>query len=153
MLSQALLLYRRHFGALVLTCALSLLPANLLAAGAVVFGVASLGGSGVAETRTHTGQVRAKQQDMRDAPPPAAEQELRMRQLGREAFEGGSAFDAPRLLRDLAPMAYATVIIAALMLAGLFLAHASTIGISATMSCGLRPVSITRSTWPAASMQ
>ena len=29
----------------------------------------------------------------------------------------------------------------------------SMIGISATMSCGFKPLSMTRSTWPAASMQ
>ena len=50
MLAQSLSLYRKHFGTLVFTCAVALLPANLLAAGAVVFGLASLSrGGGVAE--------------------------------------------------------------------------------------------------------
>jgi hypothetical protein len=124
-LSQALRLYRRHFGALVLTCALALLPANVLATGAVVFGIASLGGSGIPELRTHTGQVQEKQQDLREKPAPPAEQEMRLRQLGREAFEGGSAVNGLPLWRTLAPIAYATVILAALLLAGLFLAHAA----------------------------
>ena len=127
MLSQALLLYRRHFGALVLTCALALLPANVLATGAVVFGIATLGGSGVIEPRTHTGQVQEKQQDLREKPAPPAEQESRVRQLGREAFEGGSAVDGRPLLQTLAPIAYATVILAALLLTGLFLAHAAVV--------------------------
>lgn len=127
MLSQALLLYRRHFGALVLTCALALLPANVLATGAVVFGVASLGGSGIAAIRTHTGQVQERQQDLRETPAPPAEQETRVRQLGREAFEGGSAVDGRPLLRTLAPIAYATVILVALLLTGLFLAHAAVV--------------------------
>lgn len=127
MFAEALSLYRRHFGALVLTCALALLPANLLATGAVVFGVASLGGGDLAEPRTHTQQVQDRQQDLRDKPPPPAEQELRARQLGREALEGRSAFDGGQLLRGVASVVYATAIIAALMLAGLFLAHAAAV--------------------------
>ena len=58
MLSQALSLYRRHFGALVLTCAVALLPASLLAVGAVMFGVASLGDEGLAAAPSHTRQVQ-----------------------------------------------------------------------------------------------
>jgi hypothetical protein len=127
-LSQALALYRRHFGALVLTCALALVPASLLASGAVVFGLAALGGGGrLGEARTDTRQVREKQQDFRDAPPAAIEQETRVRQLGREAFEGGAASDARQFLQSLAPFAYATVVVAALLLAGLFLAHAAAV--------------------------
>ncbi len=127
MLSQALALYRRHFKALVLTCALALLPANVLATGAVMFGVASLGGSGVPVARTRTGQVQEKQQDLRDKPPPAAEQATRVRQLGREAFEGGTAVDGRRFLETLVPLAYATLVIVALLLTGLFLAHAAAV--------------------------
>ena len=126
MLSQALSLYRSHFGALVLTCAVALLPANLLAAGAVVFGLASLGSGGLAEARTHTQQVQEKQQALREKPPPTPEaREVRARELGREALEGGSAIDLQGSLRGLIPVAYATVIIAAVLLGGLFLAHAA----------------------------
>jgi hypothetical protein len=126
-LSQALLLYRRHFGALVLTCALALLPANLLATGAMVFGVASIGAGGITPPRTHTGQVQEQQQDLRERPAPPSEQESRMRQLGREVFEGGAAVDGRPMLRTLVPIAYATVILVALLLAGLFLAHAAVV--------------------------
>jgi hypothetical protein len=126
-LSQALSLYRRHFGALVLTCAVALLPASLLSVGAVTFGVASLGAIGLADAPSHTRRVQERQQDLRDQPPPAAEQEIRNRQFGREAVEGGSAPDARQFLQRLAPIAYATVIFAALLLAGLFLAHAAAV--------------------------
>jgi len=127
-LREALALYRRHFGALVLTCAVALLPANLLAAGAVVFGLASLGTSGFAEARTHSEQIQQKQQDLRDKPPvnPEARDE-RARQLGREALEGGAAFDLRHVFGNMLPIAYATAIVAGLLLAGLFLAHAAAV--------------------------
>jgi hypothetical protein len=125
-LSQTLSLYRKHFGALVLTCAVALLPANLLAAGALVFGLASLGSGGLAEARTHTQQVNEKQQALREKPPATPEaREVRTRELGREALEGGSTVDLRSLLGRVIPVAYATVIIAAVLLGGLFLAHAA----------------------------
>ena len=128
MIVQSLSLYRRHFGTLVFTCAVALLPANLLAAGAVVFGLASLSSGGLAETRTHTEQVQEKQRDLRESPPATSEaRDERARQLGREALEGnaGATFDALHFLRGLVPVAYATAIAAAILLAGLFLAHAA----------------------------
>jgi hypothetical protein len=128
MFSQALSLYGRHFGALVLTCALALLPASLLAAGAVSFGLASLGAGGLAEVRTHTEQVQENQRNLRESPPSTPEaREVRARELGREAAKGNRAFDALPFLRTLVPVAYATVIVAALLLAGLFLAHAAVV--------------------------
>jgi hypothetical protein len=127
-LSQALSLYRRHFGALILTSALALLPANLLAAGAVVFGLASLHAGVVVEARTHTEQVQEKQRDLRESPPPTTEaRDERARQLGREAFEGGTASDVQHPLRRLVPIAYATAIVLALLLVGLLLAHAAVV--------------------------
>jgi hypothetical protein len=126
-LSQALSLYRRHFGALVLTCAVALLPASLLAVGAVMFGVASLGDGGLADAPSHTRQVQEKQHDLREKPPPAAEQETRARQLGREALEGGPSSDVLQILRRFASISYAIVIFATLLLTGLFLAHAAAV--------------------------
>ena len=124
MLSRALALYRRHFGALVLTCAVALLPANLLATGAVVFGLAALGSGGMAEARTHSQQIQEKQRSLRESPPQRTEdRDQRTQQLGREAFEGGTASDRMAVVRDLLPIAYATLIVAAVLLAGLFLAH------------------------------
>ena len=139
MLARTLSLYRKHFGALVLTCAVALLPANLLAAGTLVFGLATLGAGGLAEARTHTRQVQEKQQDLREKPPATPEaQEDRARQLGREALEGGSASDARQVLAGLVPIAYATVIIAALLLAGLFLAHAAAVPLVIAFAEGKR---------------
>ena len=117
-------MYRRHFGALLLTCALALLPANVLATGAVVFGIASSEAAASRSAHAHrTGAGEA--QDLRDKPAAPVEQEMRLRQLGREAFEGGSAADGLPLWRTLAPIAYATLILVALLVAGLFLAHAA----------------------------
>ena len=128
MIAQSLSLYRRHFGTLVFTCAVALLPANVLAAGAVVFGLAALNAGGVAEPQTHSEQVQEKQRDLRESPPATSEaRDERARQIGREALEGnaGSTFDALHFLRGLVPVAYATAIAAAILLAGLFLAHAA----------------------------
>src|SRR5436190_13665638 len=125
MLSRALALYRTHFSALVLTCAVALLPANLLAAGAVVFGLAALGSGGMAEARTHGQQIQEQQRDLQERPSRRPEdQDQRARQLGREAFEGGAAStsDPMVVLRGFLPIAYATMIVAAVLLAGLFLA-------------------------------
>ena len=139
MLSRALSLYCRHFAALVLTCAVALLPANLLAAGAVVFGLATLGAGGVAETRTHTQDVHEKQQELRESPPADPEaQQIRARQLGRQALEGGAAFDARQFLRSVLPVAYASAIIAALLLAGLFFAHAAVVPLVLDLEAGRR---------------
>jgi hypothetical protein len=125
-LSQAVLLYRRHFFALVLTCALALVPANVLATGALVFGLSSLGAGGLVEASTHREQVQQKQRDLQEKPPQTPEaRDLRARQLGREALEGGAASDVRQLLHRLLPIAYATAVLAAVLLAGLFLAHAA----------------------------
>jgi hypothetical protein len=127
-IAQSLSLYRRHFGCLVFTCAVALLPANVLAAGAVVFGLAALSAGGLAEPRTHSEQVQEKQRDLRESPPATAEaRDERARQIGREALEGnaGATFDALHFLHGLVPVAYATAIAAAVLLAGLFLAHAA----------------------------
>jgi hypothetical protein len=126
MLSRAFSLYRKHFGALVLTCALAILPANLLAAGAAAFGIASLGADGVAETRTHAETINEQQRDLQEKPPPNVEdRDERARQIGREAFQVPSAFDVRQYARELIPIAYATAVVAAILLAGLFLAHAA----------------------------
>ena len=126
MLSRALALYRRDFSVLVLTCAVALLPANLLAAGAVVFGLAALGSGGMAEARTHSQQIQEQQRSLQESPSRQPEdQAQRARQIGREAFEGGAASTSDPLvvLRGFLPIAYATLIVAAVLLAGLFLAQ------------------------------
>ncbi len=127
MLAQALSVYRRHFGALVFTCALSLVPANLIAAGAVVFGLASFGAGGVAETRTPSQELSEKQRELQEKPPPTADaRDERASLLKREAFSRGQTTTvALPSLRGLLPIAYATAIVAALLLVGLFVAHAA----------------------------
>jgi hypothetical protein len=127
-LGQALSLYRRHFLALVLTCAVALVPANLLAAGAVAFGLSSLGAGGVAESRSHTQEVQQHQRDLQESPPPTQEsRDLRVQQLRGAAEEGAGATRATDLIGAALPVAYATAMIAALLLAGLFLAHAAAV--------------------------
>jgi len=87
--AEALALYGKHFGALVLTCAIALLPATLLAAGAVRFGLAALGRGDFSDARSHSEQIHEKQRELLEK-PPASEQARtdRVRQLGREALEG-----------------------------------------------------------------
>src|SRR5256885_177112 len=94
MLARAFSIYGRNLGALVLTCGLALIPANLLMSGAVIFGLASMGAGGVAETRTHTEEVADKQRKLSEKPPQTPEdREVRVRQLGREAVEAKAPFD------------------------------------------------------------
>ena len=127
MLGRAFDIYRRNLGALVLTCGLSLIPANLLMSGAVMFGLAGMGAGGVAEARTHTDQVLEKQRKLDEKPPDTLEdREVRLRQIGREAFEGKAAFDA-NFLRDLLSISYAVLIGVAILLAGLCLAQAAVV--------------------------
>jgi hypothetical protein len=126
-LSKALSVYRRHFGALVFTCALAVVPANLIAAGAVVFGLARLGSGGVAETRTATQELSEKERELQEHPPPTADaRDERASVLKREAFSRGQTTTvALPSLRGLLPIVYATAIGAVLLLVGLFIAHAA----------------------------
>ena len=128
MLSPALAIYGRNFGALILTCALALIPANLLMAGAVSFGLSTMGVGGLAEARTtHTEQVQEKRQKLAEKPPDTPEdRDQRVRQLGREAFEGKTTFDAP-FLRGLLPLAYGILIGLGLLLTGVALAQAAVV--------------------------
>src|SRR5437016_13130724 len=67
--AEALALYGRHFGALVLTCAIALLPATLLAAAAVRFGLATLGRGDSSDARSHSEQIHEKQRELLEKPP------------------------------------------------------------------------------------
>ena len=128
MLAAALHLYRKHFGALILTCAVALAPASLLATGVVAFGLGALGSGGLAEAKTHGEQIQQRQQELQDEPPPSPElRDERAQQLGREALQGEAAFDMRHFFGKLLPVAYATAMVAAVLLAGLFLAHAATV--------------------------
>ena len=125
MLAQALSLYRRHFLPLVLTCAVALVPANLLAAGAVALGLSSFDVGGLAEMRSHRHETQERPRDLRESPPQAPD--LRVEQLRGAASESDATTSAGDFLRSLLPVAYATAIVAALLLAGLFLAHAAAV--------------------------
>ena len=137
MTAEALALYGKHFGALVLTCALALLPATFLAAGAVRFGLATLGGGDFSDAHSHTEQIHEKQRELLEK-PPASEQARteRVRQLGREALEGGAAFNARHLLDKAIPIGFETAIFVLLLLAGLFLAHTAAVPLVLELSRG-----------------
>jgi hypothetical protein len=125
---EALALYGRNFWALVLTCAIAVLPATLLAAGAVRFGVAALSRDEVAEPLSHSEQIQEKQRELLEKPP--ADEEVRterVRQLGREALEGRAAFDGHHILDNVGPIAVETAAFVLFLLAGLFLAHAAAV--------------------------
>jgi len=136
MLSEALSIYRTHFAVLVVTCALALLPAGFLMAGAVVFGVAKLGTGGAAEARTQTQPAQEQQRKLAEKPPGApAGGDLRVKQLGRKAVEGSTTFD-PDFLRVTLPLAYTVLITVALLLAGLALAHAAVVPLVLGVAAG-----------------
>lgn len=135
MLPQALAIYRRHFALVVLTCALSLVPANLLTAGAVVFGLATLNTEGVAEARTPSQDKPEKTRYLQEKSPAAGEREERVRQLGRAAVQGDSTFDA-EVLRKALPVAYAVLIAVLLLLAGLLLSLAALVPLVRDLQAG-----------------
>src|SRR2546428_6940093 len=118
--SEALAFYGRHFGALVLTCAIALLPATLLAAGAVRFSLAALGRGEVGEARSHSEQIREKQRELLEKPPASEEaRSERVQRLRRAAPAGGAALHARRFLDNVGPIASPTAIFGLLLLAGL----------------------------------
>jgi hypothetical protein len=138
MLGEAFSIYRKHFGALVLTAAIALLPANLLMAGAVVFGLAGLGASGVAETQTRGQQVQEQKLQLQEKPPqtPPA-QDSSAREVLRDAARNETAPVSPvDPLRAAMPVAYAVLMAAALLLAGLFLAHAALVPLVIDLRAG-----------------
>src|SRR6184192_4366244 len=63
--AEALALYGKHFGALVLTCAIALLPATLLAAGAVRFGLATPGRDDFSHPGSHRNRVNEQRREQR----------------------------------------------------------------------------------------
>ncbi|HZX93621.1 MAG TPA: hypothetical protein VFE90_03835 [Myxococcales bacterium] len=134
MFARALVLYRRHFASLVLTCAVALVPANLLAAGTVAFGLASLGKRGVAETRGSSPAVQGQPPAAQDSLPSS--QQDRAQQLRVDAADGGAREDVNAFFGAILPVAYATLVVAALLLAGLFLAHAAAVPLVLELSEG-----------------
>ena len=127
MLSEALAIYGRRFVPLVLTCALSLVPANIVMAGSLVFGLASMGFGGVGEARTHSQQIAEQQRKLEEKPPATPEErDLRVQQLQREAAEGGTQFNSD-FLRSVLQLLYAAFIAVAILLAGIALAHAAVV--------------------------
>ena len=124
MSAGALSIDRRQFSALVLTCALALVPTHLIMSGAVVLGFASLSAGGVAETGAPRAKPGEKQGAGPDTPPEAAA--LRVRPPETAAFGGVNAFD-PHALRTLLPMAFAFFCALVILLAGLSLAHAAAV--------------------------
>jgi hypothetical protein len=153
MLAEAFSIYRRHFGALVLTAALALLPANLLMAGAVVFGLAGLGAGGVAETQTRAQQVQEQTRDRQEDqqpralqeqpgdlpqkhPPAQADQAVRAREALRAAAPHHETTVNAEPLRRALPIAYAVLVVAAVLLAGLFFAHAALVPLVIELRAG-----------------
>src|SRR3989442_12283115 len=66
--AEALALYGKHFGALVLTCAIALLPATLLAAGALRFVPAALRRGDFSDARSHSEQIHEQHRELLEKP-------------------------------------------------------------------------------------
>src|SRR5215469_5106904 len=111
MFGQALSLYRRQFAAVVLTSALTLIPADLLMVGVVRVGVAGL-------TTGLPAKGPANSEGVKQGPPEARGEQVR--ELGKEAAEKPDTV-REQLERAL-PFLYALVIITVLLLAGAGLA-------------------------------
>ena len=110
MFGRALGQYRRRFAAVLLTCALALIPANAMMAGAVVFGVATLG-----ERKLPDAQPKAEAAPQAGAPGNDA-----VLRNGVKATEP----DLP-LFRLLATAAWTVVVYAVFLLLGIALAQAA----------------------------
>jgi hypothetical protein len=120
--AQTLALLRARYSAILLTSALALLPANLLGAGAVRFGLGLLGaGEGA---KTHTQQIQDKERDLVEKGSPAEERHV----LARDALRGKSSYDWHDL-GALFPLAGAAAVGLAILLLGLALAHAALVPI------------------------
>jgi hypothetical protein len=136
MLSEALALYSKHFSTLILTAALALVPASVVTAGAVVFGLSGMGAGGVAEARTKTERVQKEQRDLQEKPPPTQEErDLRVQQIGRDALEGKAGVDWG-LFRTLLPLTYVVLIAVAVLVLGLSLAHAALVPLVLDLEAG-----------------
>ncbi|HUJ29187.1 MAG TPA: hypothetical protein VLW85_24375 [Myxococcales bacterium] len=116
MFGRAFALYRQHFGALLLTSAIALVPADLLMAGAVRFGLATLGASR-AGPREPPPKDELKSPDV-----TGAARADRARVLG-QSLDGRNALED--LVRKVVPLLYAWVVFVSLLIAGLTLAHAA----------------------------
>src|SRR4051812_35025163 len=106
MFSRALALYRRHFMPLLLTAALALVPANLVMAGAVRFGLAAIGVTGGPKDPP-------PQDDLKSADVPGGDKSDRAKLLRKESTEGRTAFGD--MLRPVLPLLYAAVVVVALL--------------------------------------
>lgn len=137
MLGRALALYFTHFGAILLTAGVALVPANLLMAGVVKYGLARISAAGVTDTAPPTPQVEERRDDLGRRDLPATEGAQKPPLVGREAVSGGS-FLAGRSLRSLGAALYALIAIAVLMFAGLLLAHAALVPLVLALDSGQR---------------
>lgn len=135
MLARALSLYGAHFGAIILTAGLALVPANLLMAGAVRYGLARFGTASIADAPTHSQEILEKREDLRRKDLPPEEHAPRSQQLGREALEGGTIFDA-RALHSFGAIAYAVLAIAVLLFAGILFAQAALVPLVLALETG-----------------
>jgi hypothetical protein len=129
MLGQAPSLYRRHFAAFLLTCALALVPSNMLMAGAVAFGLASMGATSPRDLRAPD-----QRRDLKDEQLSPQDRALRARQIGNDAIETPTA--PGDLFRSVLPIVYSAVVIVSLLLAGVFLAHAAMVPLVLALAAG-----------------
>lgn len=107
---EALSIYRSRFVPLVLTCALALIPANLLMAGTVLVGLAGLG-------RAEIGNANAVEHEVHGG--TADEKGAQLHQLAKPSEP------APDVLGKALPVAYAIVAAVVLLMLGIALAHAA----------------------------
>lgn len=118
MFGRATALYFRHFSALLLTSAIALVPANLLMAGAVRFGLATMGYSAPAP---------------RDG-PAKEDLESKLQDKGKQPAEPHAT--PTDLLKSVLPLLYSAVVVVALLIAGLTLAHAALVPLVLDFSAG-----------------
>jgi hypothetical protein len=129
-LRGVLAIYFGRFVALVLTSALSLVPANCLMGGAVKAGLAAFG-SQLPPALSHSQRVQEKHQDLsgRAAAGELSPDETHAAHalLTREAFEGGTVLEQD--VEPLLPILYAMLVSVAILMAGALLAQAALVAL------------------------
>ena len=133
MFGRAIALYLRHFGAILLTAGVALVPANLLMAGAVRYGLARISAAGVTDTPS---AADPRREDLQRGDLPAAQSAPPAPPLGGEAM--GSAAPGAVSFRSAGAVAYAVIAIAVLMFTGLMLAHAALFPLVSALDAGQR---------------
>ncbi len=125
MFSEALSIYFQKFPALILTCALALVPSSLVMSGAVVLGFATLSEGGVSDRHAPHGPPAPTANPSPSPEKTPAPEASAMRMQPAAPAATGEITWGPHLIRTLLPMTFALFCAVLVLLTGLSLAQAA----------------------------